>query len=405
MIWSISWRNIWRSKTRSLVIISAIALGIFAGVFIIAFLYGWVNQRIDNVIKTEVSHIQIHQREYMRTNDVHRFIPSAQKVRDEILEEKEVQGVSARLISNAMIASAESKSGIQLIGVTPEEEQKVTDLHTKIVAGKYFEGIKRNPVVIGQKLAKKLNVKLRSKIVLTISELDGTLTKAAFRIAGIYKTSNTANDELKVYALAKDMKKVIKAEGEITHEIAILLNKNNIENKVVQQLQNKFPQLEVAPWTTLIPEIKMINENMNVMTYVFVGIILLALGFGIINTMLMVILERIKELGMIMAIGMNKLKIFLMIVVETVYLAIVGGSIGIVLAVILITITHKTGIDLSVWTEGLQATGFDTIIYPEIQLMEVLKVALLVVITGIIASIYPARKAIKLNPSEALRVD
>jgi len=158
-------------------------------------------------------------------------------------------------------------------------------------------------------------------------------------------------------------------------------------------------------WLEIMPDMKMMNESMNMMMYIFVVIILLALGFGIVNTMLMVILERIKEIGMLMAVGMNKSRVFLMIVLETVYLSLTGGVIGIVLAVVLTAITGETGLDLSVWAEGLNSLGFDAVIYPEIGFDAVIGVTLLVILTGIIAAIYPARKAIKLKPADALRIE
>lgn len=405
MIWSVSWRNVWRSRTRSLVIITAITLGVFAGVYTIAFMYGWVNQRIDNVIKTEVSHIQLHQPDFLETNEVHDYISNINTIQKEISTMPNVEGVSTRLIATCMVSSAETGSGVQLVGVDPENEQKVTNLHTKIVDGAYFEGVKRNPIVIGEKLAKKLKVKVRSKIVVTITEMDGTLSGGAFRVAGIFKTANSSYDEMKAFVRAEDLQRLIKIEDNAGHEIAVLMNKNNIENQLASQLEEKYPSLQVMTWTELLPDMKMMNESMNFMMYIFVVIILLALGFGIVNTMLMVILERVKELGMLMAVGMNKLRVFSMIVLETVFLSLVGGVIGIGLAVGLTAITNKTGLDLSIWAEGLNAAGFDAIIYPEIDFDSVVVVTILVIITGILSAIYPARKAIKLNPAEAIRIE
>lgn len=119
----------------------------------------------------------------------------------------------------------------------------------------------------------------------------------------------------------------------------------------------------------------------------------------------MVILERIKEIGMLMAIGMNKIRVFSMIVLETIYLSLTGGVIGIALAVVLTAITGKTGLDLSLWAEGLNSLGFDAVIYPEIGFDAVIVVTFLVILTGVIAAIYPARKAIKLKPADALRIE
>lgn len=405
MIWSVSWRNVWRSKTRSLVIISAIALGVFAGVYTIAFMLGWVNQRVDNVIKTEVSHIQLHQADYLQTNEVNDYITEVSSIKENIEKNPNVAGVSTRLIATCMISSAETGSGVQMVGIDPENEQKVTNLHTKIIDGAYFEGVKRNPIVIGEKLAKKLKVKVRSKIVVTVTEMDGTLSGGAFRVAGIFKTANSTYDEMRAFVRMEDLQNLIKIDDNVAHEMAVLMNENNIENEMADQLRTEYPNLQIMTWTELMPEMKMLNESMSFMMYIFVVIILLALGFGIVNTMLMVILERVKELGMLMAIGMNRLRIFTMIVLETIFLSLVGGVVGIAFAVVLTIITSNTGVDLSLWAEGLSSAGFDTMVYPEIGINSVIVVTILVILTGILSSIYPARKAIKLNPAEAIRIE
>ncbi len=278
-------------------------------------------------------------------------------------------------------------------------------MYTKIVDGAYFKGVKRNPIVIGEKLAKKLKVKVRSKVVVTITEMDGTLSGGAFRIAGIYKTTNTAYDEMKAFVRESDLQRLIKFKENAGHEIAIKMKENNTENQLAKKLKSEYPDLQVMTWTELMPDMKMMNESMNFMMYIFVGIILLALGFGIVNTMLMVILERVKELGMLMAVGMNKVRIFSMVVLETIFLSVVGGVTGIAIAVTLTALTHKTGLNLSMWAEGLNSMGFDAIIYPVIDFQTVLVVTVLVIITGILSAIYPARKAIKLNPAEAIRIE
>lgn len=405
MIWSVSWRNVWRNKTRSMVIITAIALGVFAGVYTIAFMIGWVNQRIEAVINTEISHIQIHHPEYIETNDVHNYITDIKKIQASIEEKQNVEAVSTRVLSTCMVSSAETGSGVQLVGINPKNEQKVTNINEKIVDGAYFEEGKKNQIVIGKKLAEKLKVKVRSKVIVTMTEMDGTLTGGAFRVAGIYQTANSAYDEMKAFVNVSDLTRLIKIDENAGHELAILLNKNNIEDHIAEELESAYPELQIMTWTEIMPDMKMMNESMNLMMYIFVVIILLALGFGIVNTMLMVILERVKEIGMLMAVGMNKLRVFSMIVLETIYLSLTGGVIGIVIAVTLTAITNKTGLDLSIWAEGLNSLGFDAVIYPEIGFDVVLVVTFLVILTGILAAIYPARKAIKLNPADALRIE
>lgn len=405
MIFSVSWRNVWRNKTRSLVIITAISLGIFAGVYTLAFMFGWIDQRVDAVINTEVSHIQIHHPRYLESNEVSYFIPGIDTIRQNILEKDDVKAVTARVIVNCMIASAETGSGIKLTGVDPSNEMQVTNIHEHIVDGEYFEGVSNNPIVIGEKLAGKLNVKVRSRVVITLAEMDGTLTGGAFRVAGIYHTSNTGYDEMNAFVIDRDLKDLLEINDNAGHQLAVLLDENIMTDPVTEDLRSEYPELQVMTWTQLLPEMQLLNENMNLMMYIFVGIILLALGFGIVNTMLMVILERVKELGMLMAVGMNRVRIFGMIILESVFLSLTGGAVGIVLALILTAVTARTGVDLSLWAEGLHSVGYASVVYPRIGLDSVIAVTILVIITGILSAVYPARKAVRLNPAEALRID
>ena len=405
MILSVSWRNIWRNKTRSLVIIAAIAVGVFAGVYTIAFMLGWVNQRIEAVIRTEMSHIQVHHASFLETQEVHDYMPDAIQVAEAISQSQGVKAVSPRVLTTCMIATAETGSGVMLTGIDPALEREVTNLHELIIEGSYFEDERANQIVIGEKLALKLKAGIRSRVVITMTEMDGTLTGGAFRVAGIYRSANSAYDEMKAFVRDTDLRNLLRLDEGAAHEIAILMNENGTEQAFAETIRTSFSDRSVMTWTQLLPEMELMNESMNLMMYIFIIIILLALGFGIVNTMLMVVLERVKELGMLMAVGMNRLRVFAMIVTETVLLCLTGGLAGIIIAVGLTALTARTGLDLSFWSEGLNALGFDAIIYPEIGIGNLLVVAMLVALTGVIAALYPARKAIRLRPAEALRID
>ena len=405
MIISVSWRNIWRNRTRSLVILTAIGLGIFVGVFAVAFMLGWVNQRLDSVINTEVSHLQIHHPRYLESREIDNYIPEAGQMLTGISGMEHVKAASARLLVNCMIASAETGAGIRLNGIDPQKERLVTDIHEKITEGDYFEGDASNLVVIGEKLAERLNVGLRSRVVITLAEMDGTLTGGAFRVAGIYKTANTAFDETTVFVPYTGLRDLLKIEDGAAHQVAVLLGEDNMEDRVAGKLRERWEGVEVMTWTDLMPEAQLLHEQMALMMYIFVGIILLALAFGIVNTMLMVIIERTKELGMLMAVGMNRVRVFGMVVLESVFLCLTGGAAGMVLALLGTAVTGRTGINISAWAEGLEAMGFDSVVYPQIGFDYVIRITVMVIVAGILSAIYPARKAIRLKPAEALRID
>ena len=405
MIFSISWRNIWRNKVRSLVIITAIALGIFAGVLSAAFFKGMADQRIQKVINTELSYIQIHKPGFRQTSDFSNFITNADEEVAKIEKLPNVTGVSKRILAQSMAASAETASGVMIMGVDPEMEKKVTTLDKKIIEGEYFDGISRNPVVVGKKLAEKLNLKVKSKVVITLQDLNNNITSGAFRVAGIFSTDNNMYDESHIFILYDDMARLTGFPETAAHEIAI--NIDNSENLVLVQdeVKNIASGEEVMNWKELSPEMSYLTEIMDLYMYIFIIIILLALLFGIINTMLMVVMERTKELGMLMAIGMNKRRIFSMIVLESILLSLTGGVIGILVGAFASYYFGIHPIDLSMWAEGYQQLGYDAFVYTTIQPELLINVAIMVIFTGVIAAIYPAYKALKNNPADALRME
>jgi putative ABC transport system permease protein len=405
MISSVAWRNIWRNKIRSTVVITAITLGICAGVFSTAFFNGMAEQRIKKVIQTETSHIQIHHPEFRQSTDMSSFIPDATHISDKIRQIPQVLGVSNRIVVFSMVASAETASGVKIVGLDPDNEIQVTNLNTRIVDGSYFEGIRKNPVVIGKKLADKLKVKVRSKVVITLQDMEKNITAGAFRIAGIYDTDNFAFDEANIFIRYSDMARLLSFPENACHEIAIKVSDADFTQEIQQNIKTIIPDMEVLSWTELSPEMKYLTEAMDLYMNIFIIIILLALLFGIINTMLMVVLERIKEIGMLMAIGMNKLRVFSMIVLETVFLSLTGGVIGVLMGSLISKYFETHPISLAMWREGYIEIGYDPFVYTDLELSLMINTTLLVILTGIIAALYPAFKALRNDPAEALRIE
>lgn len=405
MIFSISWRNIWRNKVRSLVIITAIALGIFAGVLSAAFFKGMADQRVQKVINTELSYIQVHKKGFRQNSDFSNYINDADKQVDEIEKFQHVTGVSKRILVQSMVASAETASGVMIMGVDLEMEKKVTTIDKKIIEGEYFEGVSRNPVVVGKKLAEKLNLKVKSKVVITLQDLNNNITSGAFRVAGIFSTDNNMYDESHIFIRFDDMARLTDFPETAAHEIAINIDNNDNLLLVQNQVSNIAVGEEVMNWKELSPEMSYLTEIMDLYMYIFIVIILLALLFGIINTMLMVVMERTKELGMLMAIGMNKRRIFSMIVLESILLSLTGGIIGIFVGAFASWYFGLHPIDLSMWAEGYQQLGYDAFVYTSIQPGLLFNVTLMVIFTGVVAAIYPAYKALKNNPADALRIE
>ncbi len=405
MLWLLSWKNIWRNKLRSIVVITAVTLGVFAGIFMIAFMNGMVEDRIKTVIKTEISHIQIHQPDFQENNEFSLRMSNTDSIIQKVIQKKHVIAASKRIVISSMVASAETNTGVKIVGIVPDEEKKVTNISEKIIDGKYFNSKKKNAVVIGKKLAEKLKVKRKNKIIITVQDVNKNITGGAFRIVGIFETDNAMYDEANIFVRHADISRLTGLNGTEAHEIAVLLDENEKSEITKQQIKKDFPKLEVQNWMELSPEAGYLVSAMNQYMAIFIIVILLALCFGIINTMLMVVLERIKEIGMLMAIGMSKLRVFFMIILETVYLSLTGGLLGIIIGYIVCKHLEKVGLDLYFWKEAYSSLGYSSFIYPLISMQMIAFTTLMVIITGIVSALYPAYKALKLNPSEATRAE
>jgi putative ABC transport system permease protein len=238
-----------------------------------------------------------------------------------------------------------------------------------------------------------------------MNDTAGNMVPVTFRVQGIYKTSNTMFDGMNGFVLKGPLLKETRFGENYIHEVSIICSDNNKAVEIAKKLKAIFPNQSIMSWKELAPDLGYMDDIMRVMGMFYIGIILFALAFGIINTMLMAVLERSKELGMLMAIGMNKSKVFRLIMLESVFLTLTGAVIGMGISAVILAMLTRTGINFAAWAEGFEALGFSAKVYPVVTAGNYMDITILVIITGIISSIWPARKALKLNPAEALRTE
>lgn len=391
---------------RSIVMIVAIALGLFAGIFTMAIMNGAVDARIKSATKSELAHLQIHAPHFLDNNESDLYIKDAGALTDKIENLDSVVAASPRLIAEPFITAAHGTGGGKLMGVQPKKEKNVTDIWEHIIEGTYLEKTSRMPpVLIGNKLAKKLQLKIGSKINVQLVDFNGDLSSKGYRICGIYKTDNTSFDETHLFVPYDDLKNQLGIEENAAHEIAILVKSGDEAALVKPSIQKIAGNNDVQTWKELSPEMSLLTDSMDQYMYIFILIILLGLCFGIINTMLMAVLERTKEIGMLMAVGMNRRKIFRMIILESVMLTFTGGIFGIIIGTGVTKYFETHPIDLSSFSDGFEKYGFATQIYALLKPDTLVTITILVILTGLISAVYPARKALKLNPAEATRTD
>ena len=401
MLAIIAWRNIWRSTGRSLVVIGSIVVGIWALIFMLGFMNGFMISYINGAIKHEISHIQIHEPDFKKEYNIGLVIPEGMALAESLASDTRIRAVSPRSIANGMISSPRKSGGVKIYGIIPDMERAVTHHDSLIIEGFYFTSGLKNPIVIGKELADVLKVKLNSKVVLTFQDSDNNLVAGAFRVAGMLETTAPVINKATAYIRMEDLMRIAGLK-EGVHEIALFLDNPDSETAVLEDLRKAHPELLIESWRVIAPELELFLSMTDSFLWVLIGIIMIALIFGIINTMLMAVLERYRELGMLMAIGMNKWRIYMMIVIETIFLSLVGGPAGILLGFFTMYWLGIQGIDLSAYSEGLREFGYSSILYPYIENSTYGYVTAGVIITALLGALYPAYKAVRLNPTEAL---
>lgn len=402
MLLSLAWRNIWRNKRRSVIIITAIAVGLLCGLFASAVMFGMGDSLVNTTIDRDLGHIQIHTRSFEDDRLLTDTIPLAKTILSEVRSKENLTGLSARIIIEGMISSASSSGGVRITGIVPDDEKSVTTIHNQIITGNYFETEEAYQIVLGYKLAENLGIREKSRVVLSFQGLDGSIIYGAFRVSGIFRTESAMFDRSTVFIKENDLLTLL-GSNPIYHEIAIRLNSVKNVDSLYSDLQNSYRHLSVQNWKELAPELKLMDEMMGLMMNIFLGVILFALLFGITNTMLMSVMERVREFGVLMAVGMKRRKVFLMIILETIVLSFVGGIVGIILASLTVAYFGVAGIDLSAFAAGLSEFGMDAVLYPVLPMYFYMSITIMILFTSIFSAVYPAIKAIRLKPATAIR--
>ncbi|MHB1049297.1 MAG: ABC transporter permease [Bacteroidota bacterium] len=396
-----AWKNIWRNKKRSLIILAATAIGLAAGIFSVGLMTGMYDSMVDSTINRGLGNIQIHTTAYKRDQLIRQFLPEPDSMLHTLKNHPDVRSYATHSLIEGMVSSAAIATGALIIAVDPVLEREVTAISKSLVEGTYLNA--PNSIVIGKKLADKLKVKLRSRVVLSFAGLDGTITYAAFRISGIFRTDASLFDGMNVFIRQSDLMPLL-GEAVPIHEIVIRTRNPFLLEETRYDVQRGMPDLVIVEtWRELSPEMKLTADITDISNTVFLALILFALLFGLTNTLLMSVLDRVRDFGVLLAVGMYRRRLFSMIILESLFLSFSGGIIGVAVGWAAVQYFNLHGIDLSAVSDGLSAYGIPSMLYPYIRSSVYWSLAVMMIATSIFAALYPAIKAIRLKPVEAIR--
>ncbi|MGB2959334.1 MAG: FtsX-like permease family protein [Bacteroidota bacterium] len=402
MLFHIAYRNVLRNWKRSIIIILAIASGLWGGIVASGVFFAMTDESVKSAINSRLSHVQIHHPRFLESRGMHDAMSDPDLLLETVRANPHVRAATARVVLEGMASTAETAVGVNIFGIDPADESSVTSIAGLLTGGSYFDGGRSHRTVIGEELATKLGAGLRSKIVLGTQDGDGHIVAASVRVVGIFRTESTGFDETSVFILRQDLENLV-GVSDLVHEVAIVLNDPAELDPAVASLQESFSGYAVESWKVLAPELGYMNDFIGLYLEIFLAIIIFAMLFGITNTMLMSVLDRIREFGILAAIGMKGGRVFLMIMLESMVLTLTGALLGIGSGAGTVGILGETGIDLALFAEGMRRYGYVEQFYPVMPFVFYQQIVLWVILAAVLASLYPAWKAIRLDPAQAVR--
>lgn len=397
----LAWRNLWRNPRRTGVVVTAVAVGITGVVLSIAINYGMVVQMVETAIATELGHVQVHAVGYDRNPEPRVRLPDGGRAGSRLLDGLEgVQAYARRVRGEGLINSPRASAGVRLVGIEPGRESEVSLLARSITQGEYLDGARRR-VLLGEDLARRLKVGVGDKVVVSAQDLAGDLAGEALRVGGLFRTPSSDLDRGTVFLRLDESQGLLGMDDAVSEIVVLAASRSRIP-EVRDALDGGLSGVEVRTWEELQPVLVYLIEVFDQQAvYVYVAVFI-AMAFGIANVLLMAVYERTREIGILMAIGMGRRRLVATIVIESLLVTGFGLALGFVGAAASVW-ALQDGIDLTRFAAGLNALGVGTRIIPVLRAQDFAVPVAVAVATAAIASAWPALRAVRLRPAEAVR--
>ena len=400
LLYTLAWRNVWRNHRRTFVILVAIAFGIWSMVTLAAIMRGMIEQQVRNAINNLTGHIQVHAVGYRDDPVVDNSMPPPGPHMVEVLRGEHVRAWATRVRVPAVVASERESAGVTLVGIDPERERGLSFIAEAVIKGRYLESPGDSGVLLGRKLAERLETSLGKRVVLMSQDVDNEIADRGFRVVGIFDANMEATETGYVFtgrSVAQEMLRL----GENISELALVAGDRQDLGAVLQLLVRVAPGLDIQPWTKLEPLLVLTVKMYEATMLIWFVVVFLAMSFGLVNTLLMAVFERTREIGLFQALGMRPGFLLSQVLLESLTVLMIGLVMGNVLAWATIA-SLADGLNLSAFAEGLEWAGISSVIYPLATASDVMSANLLVVVLGIVASLYPAWRAARRVPVEAI---
>jgi len=381
--------------------VSAITIGVWAMIFMTALMRGMVNDMVRDGIRALPGHVQVHHPEFRNDPSIMNLIPTSDSALTEAFSQAGLQGWSSRVRVPAIISSERESRGVTLIGVDPERERSLDAIGSEIAEGRNLEDVNDGGVIIGRKLADKLDTELGKRIVLMSQDPDNEIADRGYRVVGLFEANLEQVEEAFVFAGKSTLQKMLGIENQVSEIAVMAADYRDLEGLTEQVAALAGGDVEVLPWQELNSYLGSMLKVMDGFVLVWMIVIFLALSFGLVNTLVMAVFERIREIGLMLALGMRPSGILGQIIVESALLLVIGLILGNALAWASV-MPLKDGIDISAVAQGMEMFGASSILYPEQTLQDTITANVVVLVLGFFASLSPAWRASRYEPIEAI---
>lgn len=400
---AIAWRNLWRQSRRTLITASAMAVGIALCMSMIALSDGLYAQMFDVMVTRKLGHVQVHHHDFPGRRLLYDTVP--QDRFEAISTTDGVTTAAARLFGYGLASSEETSAGGQIIGILPAQEQAISKLEEKLESGVFLSGEPGLQSVIGTGLADTLKLEVGGELVIVTQASDGSMTNELSEVVGIVRTGDEGIDRGGIYMHLADAQSLFALPDQV-HEIIVLGDDPTQSPALAEAVRAVEPDNLVRTWVEADPSTAQMMGMQNVGSGILLAVVFSVAALGVLNTMLMSVFERTRELGLMAALGLNPGQVMRLILTESILLAAIAVALGGVLGGVLDGLLVVYGIDMSGGGgEGFSMQGmqFDPVIKGVVRPVGVLATLGCVFIVSVLAAFWPALRAARLRPVEAMR--
>jgi ABC-type lipoprotein release transport system permease subunit len=370
-------------------------------IFMTALTMGMVNDMIEDSISVLPGHVQVHHPDYLDDPVIANLLPMPDTEIEDTFAPAGFRAWATRIKVPAVVSSERESRGVTLLGIDPQREESMSFVDYDAVDGRFLEGPGDDGLVIGRKLAETLETELGKRVVLMSQDPDNDIADRGFRVVGLFGADVESYEEQYVFAGKDTAQELLRVGDRVTSIVVLGDDYRNVEPLYDKVRALVDDGVQVSRWTELDTYLGTMLRVMDGFVLVWVIVIFLALSFGLVNTLVMAVFERVREIGLMLALGMKPASILAQIVIESMLLLVIGLGIGNLLAWATIK-PLESGIDISVVAEGMAMMGAASVLYPQLRLEDVVLANAVVLILGFFASLSPAWRASRLQPIEAI---